>query len=60
MASGQATPPLVRLLADIGGSRCRALLAEIAKRPGELGEAALQSLGLFERIDALEDEGEKR
>ena len=58
VASGRATPPLVRLLADIGGARCRSLLGEIAERPGELREAAIESLGLLERIDALEPEDE--
>jgi hypothetical protein len=51
--SGTLTPPVVRLLADIGGSRSRALLTEIAADGGPLVEAAVESLDLLDRIDAL-------
>ena len=52
--SGRITPTVVRLLADIGGSRSRALLAEIAAQPGPLTEAAVASLDLLDRMDALD------
>jgi hypothetical protein len=52
--SGRITPTVVRLLADIGGSRSRALLAEIAAEPGPLTEAAVASLDLLDRMDALD------
>jgi hypothetical protein len=51
--SGNLTPPMVRLLADIGGPRSRDLLGEIAAGSGPLGEAAVDSLDLLDRIDAL-------
>jgi hypothetical protein len=51
--SGTLTPPAVRLLADIGGARSRALLTEIAAEEGPLVEAAVESLDLLDRIDAL-------
>ncbi len=52
-ASGRTTPPMVRLLADIGGSRSRTLLAEIATDQGPLADAASDSLDLLDRIEAL-------
>lgn len=51
--SGTLTPPVVRLLADIGGSRSRALLSEIAAEEGPLVETAVESLDLLDRIDTL-------
>ncbi|MEA2023048.1 MAG: hypothetical protein U9N79_02020 [Actinomycetota bacterium] len=52
-ASQQATAPMVRLLADLGGPRSRTLLTEIAAEPGPLAGAATDSLDLLDRIDAL-------
>lgn len=52
--SGQLTSAGVRLLADIGGARSRALLNEIASEAGPLTEAAVSSLGLLDRIEALD------
>lgn len=52
-ASGSLSPSAVRLLADIGGARSRALLTEIASGEGPLVEAAVESLDLLDRIDAL-------
>ncbi|MFQ5555288.1 MAG: hypothetical protein ACE5GC_07970 [Acidimicrobiia bacterium] len=56
VTAGRVSPPAVRLLADIGGPRCRALLADIATESGEMGEAAAQALDLLDRIDALSEE----
>lgn len=53
VTSGQASPSAVKLLADIGGPRSKTLLTNIAAEPGELSEAATQSLDLLNRIDAL-------
>ncbi len=53
-ASGRLTPTIVRLLADIGGSRSKALLTEIAAEPGPLAAAAVGSLDLLERMEALD------
>jgi hypothetical protein len=55
-ASGRASPAAVRLLADLSGPRCRALLTKIAAEPGDLGMAANQSLKLLDRIDACGNE----
>ncbi len=52
--SGQLTPTVVRLLADIGGPRSRALLNEIAAEPGPLAETAVSSLDLLDRIESLD------
>jgi hypothetical protein len=54
-STGRLTPTVVRLLADIGGSRARALLGEIAHGSGPLAEAAVESLDLLDQIDALGD-----
>ena len=51
--SGRLTPTVVRLLADIGGPRSRVLLTEIAAEPGRLAEAAVASLDLLDRMEAL-------
>lgn len=57
LSSGHATPPIIRLLADLGGPRARSMLKEIAAgEPGELVETARQSLDLLDRIEALTDE----
>ena len=52
-ASQQATVPVVRLLADLGGPRSRTLLIEIAAEQGPLAGAAADSLDLLDRIEAL-------
>lgn len=52
--SGRLTPTGVRLLADIGGTRSRALLDEIAAEHGPLAEAAVSSLDLLDRMDELD------
>jgi hypothetical protein len=52
--SGRLTPDVVRLLADIGGPRSRALLAEISGDEGPLAAAATESLGLLDELDAFE------
>lgn len=52
-ASGRASPAAVRLLADPGGPRCRALLKKIAAEPGDLKEAAVASLILLDRMSAF-------
>ncbi len=57
LASNQATPPIIRLLADIGGPKARSMLNEIASgEPGELTEVAEQCLDLLSRIEALPPE----
>src|SRR3970040_624641 len=43
-SEGRLTPPLVRLLADIGGPRSRGLLDEIASGSGPVAAAARESL----------------
>ncbi len=54
IASGEATPPIIRLLPDLDGLRTRTLLNEIAfGEPGELADTAKQCLDLLDRIDAL-------
>lgn len=52
--SGRLTPIGVRLFADIGGPRSRAVLDEIATAPGPLAEAAVSSLDLLDRMEALD------
>ena len=41
--TGRLTPDVVRLLADIGGSRSRALLSELSGEAGPVGTAARES-----------------
>ena len=54
LGKGRATPPLVRLLGDLGGPRALAMLEEIASgSPEDLAKAAGESLDLLERIAAL-------
>ena len=53
-SEGRLTPPLVRLLADIGGPRSRGLLAEIATGSGPVPAAACESLNLLDQIDGLD------
>ena len=52
--AGNATPQLVRLVADIGGPRARPMLTEMAAEPGPVADAASDSLDLLDRIDRLE------
>lgn len=54
-ASGDATPQMVRLVADIGGPRARPMLTEMAEEPGPLAHAASDSLDLLDRIDSLDE-----
>jgi hypothetical protein len=55
--SGRLTPQVVQLLADIGGPRSRALLAEIAAgQGGPVATAAVDSLQVLDQIEAIEDE----
>jgi len=56
-ASGNATPQLVRLVADIGGPRARPMLTEMAAEPGPLADTASDSLDLLDRIDSLDEPG---
>jgi len=56
-STGRVTPELVRLLADIGGPRSKALLTEIATGTGAVATAATQSLELLEQIDSLDPPG---
>ena len=53
-AAGNATPQLVRLVADIGGPRARPMLTEMAAEPGPVADAASDSLDLLDRVDRLE------
>lgn len=50
------SPQAVRLLADIGSERARALLASLASSAGVLAPAAKESLDLLDRIDRLDEE----
>lgn len=52
-STGNLTPELVRLLADIGGARSQELLSDIADEKGPVAEAAVQSLELLEQIEQL-------
>ena len=54
-ASDNATPQMVRLVADIGGPRARPMLTEMAASPGPLADAASDSLDLLDRIDSLDE-----
>jgi hypothetical protein len=56
-ASGVATPQMVRLVADIGGSRARPMLTEMAATPGPVADTASDSLDLLDRIDSLDESG---
>ena len=47
---------MVRLLADIGGPRSRALLTEIATDEGPVASAAAESLEVLDEIKAFEDD----
>ena len=53
--SGNATPQVVRLIADIGGPRSRPMLSEMAAESGPLAEAATDALDLLDRIDRLDE-----
>ena len=54
-ASGNATPQMVRLVADIGGPQSRPMLAKMTASPGPLADAASDSLDLLDRIDNLDE-----
>ena len=54
-SSGNATPQMIRLVADIGGPRARPMLTEMAATPGLLAHAATDSLDLLDRIDRLDE-----
>jgi radical SAM superfamily enzyme with C-terminal helix-hairpin-helix motif len=57
IASNRASPAIIRLLADLGGPQARSILNELATgEPGELKDAAEQSLDLLKRIAALPPE----
>jgi radical SAM superfamily enzyme with C-terminal helix-hairpin-helix motif len=54
IASNHASAAIIRLLADLGGPEARSILKEVATgEPGELKDAAEQSLDLLNRIEAL-------
>ncbi|HWL48756.1 MAG TPA: hypothetical protein VNT92_02685 [Acidimicrobiia bacterium] len=52
--TGRLTPDVVRLLADIGGSRSRALLGELSGGEGLVATAATESLQVLDQIEAAE------
>lgn len=52
-STGNLTPDVVRLLADIGGPKSQALLSELAVGQGPVAVAALESLDLLEQIEQL-------
>lgn len=52
--TGRLTPEVVRLLADIGGSRSRALLAEISQGEDSVAAAATESLQVLDQIESME------
>jgi hypothetical protein len=54
--SGRLTPEVVRLLADIGGPRSRALLTEISGDDGPVADAATESLEVLDEIETFEDD----
>jgi hypothetical protein len=54
--SGRLTPEVVRLLADIGGPRSRALLTEISDADGPTAAAATESLEVLDEIERFEDD----
>ena len=54
--TGRLTPDVVRLLADIGGPRSRALLNELSGKAGPVATAAGESLQVLDQIEALEDD----
>jgi radical SAM superfamily enzyme with C-terminal helix-hairpin-helix motif len=57
IASNRASPAIIRLLADLGGSKARSILNEVATgEPCDLKNAAVQSLELLNRIDELPPE----
>jgi hypothetical protein len=47
---------VVRLLADIGGPRSRALLSEISTDDGPTAEAASESLEVLDEIETFEED----
>ena len=51
--TGEASPPVIRLLPDLGGPKARALLEGLAAgAPGEITDTAKQCIDLLDRIDA--------
>ncbi|MGH8941191.1 MAG: hypothetical protein ACRDWF_00080 [Acidimicrobiia bacterium] len=54
--TGRLTPEVVRLLADIGGPRSRALLTELSGETGPVAIAATESLQVLDQIEAMEDD----
>jgi len=51
--TGRLTPDVVRLLADIGGSRSRALLTELSGEAGPVSTAARESLEVLDQIEEV-------
>lgn len=55
IGAGEASAPIIRLLADIDGPRARVVLEKIARdSSGDTKDAAKQCIALLDRIDALE------
>ncbi|HEX2403669.1 MAG TPA: hypothetical protein VHM29_03120 [Acidimicrobiia bacterium] len=52
--TGRLTPEVVRLLADIGGPRSRALLTEISAGEDSVAIAATESLQVLDQIESIE------
>ena len=52
--TGRLTPDVVRILADIGGPRSRALLTELSGEAGPVAAAATESLQVLDQIEAVE------
>jgi hypothetical protein len=52
--TGRLTPDVVRVLADIGGTKSRTLLTELSDSAGPVGTAATESLQVLDQIEELE------
>jgi len=54
--TGNATPPLIRLLPDIDAGAARDILNRVADSQGELAETARQCIETLDRIEAFDEE----
>jgi hypothetical protein len=54
--TGDATPPLIRLLPDIDAGAARDILNRVADSQGELAETASECIDTLDRIETFDEE----
>lgn len=54
--TGEATPPVVRLLPDIDPGRARGVMEKVSTSGGDLVETATECIDTINRIESVEDD----